>query len=159
MLHGYCVGVVCVCGKLWFNCSSPFLGICRRYGGARIQQNADSRLVVMFGQLGAIFGPLFFTPLGKKYFGNSGPTVIICGLLILAMMLGIYLFMKTTPKSEMVGYHSHDKGEAKDLEPGFLEGLSLCLESHILLGIFAVIGIYEIIITIIDFNFKFLVFN
>lgn len=111
-------------------------------------------VVVMIGQLGAVFGPLFFTPLGKKYFGNSGPTVIICGLLILAMMLGIYLFMKTTPKSEMVGYHSHDKGDAKGEEPGFLEGLKLILKEPYLLGIFGVISIYEIIVTIIDFNFK-----
>lgn len=116
-------------------------------------------LVVMLGQLGAIFGPYFFTPLGKKYFGNSGPTVIICGLLILAMMFGIYLFMKTTPKSEMVGYHSHDKGDSKESEPGFLEGLLLMLREPYLLGIFAVISIYEIIVTIIDFNFKYLVFT
>ena len=116
-------------------------------------------VVVMLGQLGAILGPWFFTPLGKKYFGNSGPTVIICGLLILAMMLGIYLFMKTTPKSEMTGYHSHDKGDSKGMEPGFLEGLFLMLKEPYLLGIFAVISIYEIIVTIIDFNFKVLVFN
>ena len=116
-------------------------------------------LVVMIGQLGAIFGPLFFTPLGKKYFGNSGPTVIICGILILAMMFGIYLFMKTTPKSEMTGYHRKDQGAAKDVEPGFLEGLMLMLRQPYLLGIFAVIGIYEIIVTIIDFNFKFLVYT
>ena len=116
-------------------------------------------LVVMIGQLGAIFGPLFFTPLGKKYFGNSGPTVIICGLLILAMMICVYLFMKTTPASEMRGYHTRDKGAAKDAEPGFLEGLFLMLRQPYLLGIFAVISIYEIIVTIIDFNFKFLVFS
>lgn len=116
-------------------------------------------LVVMIGQLGAIFGPYFFTPLGKKYFGNSGPTIIICSLLILAMMVGIYLFMKTTPKSEMAGYHTHAKGAAKDVEPGFLEGLFLMLRQPYLLGIFCVIGIYEIIVTIIDFNFKFLVFT
>jgi AAA family ATP:ADP antiporter len=97
--------------------------------------------------------------LGKKYFGNSGPTVLICGLLILVMMLCVYIFMKTTPKSEMVGYHSHDKGAAKDEEPGFLEGLILMLKQPYLLGIFAVISIYEIIVTIIDFNFKVLVFN
>ena len=65
--------------------------------------------------------------------------------------------MRTTPKSEMVGYHSHDKGAAKEVEPGFLEGLMLMLREPYLLGIFGVIGIYEIIITIIDYNFKFLV--
>ena len=54
----------------------------------------------------------------------------------------------------MAGYHSHDKGAAKEVEPGFLEGLMLMLKQPYLLGIFAVIGIYEIIVTIIDYNFK-----
>ena len=116
-------------------------------------------LVVMFGQLGAILGPKFLTPLGKNVFGTSAPTVLICGILIAIMMLFVYLFMRTTPKSEMVGYHSHDKGAAKETEPGFLEGLTMMLKQPYLLGIFAVIGIYEIIITIIDYNFKFLVMN
>lgn len=116
-------------------------------------------LVVMIGQLGAIFGPYFLTPLGKKYFGTSALTVLICGILIACMMLGVYLFLKTTPKSEMTGYHHQDKGASKDEEPGFLEGLMLMLKQPYLMGIFAVISIYEIIVTIIDFNFKVLVFN
>jgi ATP:ADP antiporter, AAA family len=113
----------------------------------------------MIGQLGAILGPKFLTPLGAKYFGNSAPTVLICGILILIMILGIFYFMKTTPKSEMVGYHHSDKGGSKDMEPGFLEGLFLMLKQPYLLGIFGVIAVYELIITIIDFNFKFLVFS
>ena len=114
-------------------------------------------IVVMLGQLGAILGPKFLTPLGDKVFGTDVPTVFICGLLILAMMLGIYFFIRTTPQSEMVGYRARDKGAAKDTDPGFLEGLILMLKQPYLMGIFAVIGIYEIIITIIDYNFKFLV--
>lgn len=119
-------------------------------------------LVVMIGQLGSIFGPMFLTPLGKNYFGNSGPTVLICGILIAIMMLLIYLFMATTPKDQLKGYHvgqtSPDikKGE---VEPGFLEGLKLLINEKYLLGIFGVIAIYEIIVTIIDFNFKYLVFT
>jgi ATP:ADP antiporter, AAA family len=116
-------------------------------------------LVVMIGQLGAIFGPLLLTPLGKKLFGNSGPTVLICGLLIIAMMVCVYVFMKTTPRDEMSGYHRKDPGASKEVEPGFLEGLKLMLREPYLMGIFAVISIYEIIVTIIDFNFKVLVFT
>lgn len=116
-------------------------------------------LVVMIGQLGAIFGPYFLTPLGKKYFGTSALTILICGLLIAIMMACVYFFMKTTPKSEMVGYHHNDKGASKDEEPGFMEGLMLMLKQPYLMGIFAVISIYEIIVTIIDFNFKYLVFS
>ena len=43
--------------------------------------------------------------------------------------------------------------ESKD-EPGFLEGLKLMLKNKYLLGIFAANFIYEVIITIFDFNFK-----
>ena len=116
-------------------------------------------LVVMIGQLGAIFGPKFLTPLGHKYFGTDVPTVFICGALIGLMMLSVYLFMRTTPKSELAGYHTKDPGAAKDVEPGFMEGLVLLMKQPYLLGIFAVIGIYEIIVTIIDYNFKFLVMS
>ncbi len=117
-------------------------------------------LVVMFGQLGAIFGPLFFTPLGKKYFGTSAWTVVICGVLILIMMLSMYFFMATTPKSQLTGYQAAEKKSGhEESEPGFLEGLKLMLREKYLLGIFAVISIYEIIVTIIDFNFKLLVYK
>ena len=116
-------------------------------------------IVVMIGQLGAILGPKFLTPLGKNVFGSSAPTVLICGIFIALMMLGIYLFMRTTPKSELVGYHKKDAGASKEVEPGFFEGLTLMLRQPYLLGIFAVISIYEIIVTIIDYNFKFLVMS
>lgn len=123
-------------------------------------------LVVMIGQLGSILGPLFLTPLGKKVFGNSAPTVIICGFLILVMMLAMAYFMASTPKSQLEGYHGHfatkaDAAEHKavEKEPGFLEGLHLMVKQPYLLGIFAVIGVYEIIITIIDFHFKSLVYT
>jgi len=114
-------------------------------------------LVVMIGQLGAIFGPLYLTPLGKNFFGNSAPTVVICGLFMLLFMVAVYFFMTTTPRSQMQGYQTH-KGEAH-AEPGFLEGLKLLVSQPYLLAIFAAISIYEIIITIIDFNFKYKVFD
>ncbi len=117
-------------------------------------------LVVMFGQLGAIFGPLLFTPLGAKYFGTSAWTVVLCGFLILIMMFSMYLFMATTPKSQLTGYQAAEKkGNHEESEPGFMEGLKLMLREKYLLGIFAVISIYEIIVTIIDFNFKLLVYH
>lgn len=115
--------------------------------------------VVMLGQLGAIFGPMFLTPLGKNVFGNSGPTVLICGALILLMMGAVYFFMATTPKDQLKGYSQQvpEKTGHKGEEPGFLEGLKLMLSQPYLLGIFAVISIYEIIVTIIDYRFKFMV--
>lgn len=117
-------------------------------------------LVVMIGQLGSILGPKFLTPLGKTFFGTSAPVVMICGVLILLMMIGIYLFMVTTPRSELVGFHGRNEQQVEaEHEPGFFEGLRLMLKEPYLLGIFGVISIYEIIITIIDFHFKSLVFS
>jgi AAA family ATP:ADP antiporter len=46
------------------------------------------------------------------------------------------------------------KEKQKSLEPGFLEGLKLLITHKYLIGIFSVNFIYEIIITIFDFNFK-----
>ncbi len=112
-------------------------------------------LVVMIGQLGSILGPLFLTPLGKNYFTNSAPVIMICGVLILLMILSVKFFMSVTPKEQLVGFHGKNEAEAeKEQEPGFLEGLKLMISKPYLLGIFAIIGIYEIIITIIDFHFK-----
>ena len=114
-------------------------------------------LVVMIGQLGSIFGPWYLTPLGLKFFGTSAPTIMICGLLIIVLMGAVYLFMKTTPASQLQGYHGAKDEKEKGAEPGFLEGLRLLISQPYLMGIFGIIAIYEIIITIIDFNFKFLV--
>ncbi|MBA3954508.1 hypothetical protein H0X48_04290 [Candidatus Dependentiae bacterium] len=112
-------------------------------------------LTVMIGQIGSILGPKFLTPLGKNYFGNSGPTVMICGGLILLIVVGIRYFMTVTPADQLVGFHG--KNEAKvegHQEPGFFEGLKLMITKPYLLGIFGVVAIYEILATIIDFNFK-----
>jgi AAA family ATP:ADP antiporter len=48
----------------------------------------------------------------------------------------------------------HHVAEKHESEPGFLEGLKLLLTKGYLFGIFLIISIYEVIITIIDFQFK-----
>jgi len=112
-------------------------------------------LVTMLGQLGAILGPTFLTPLGAKYFGSSAPVIIICAVLILLVIVGIRNFLKVTPKDQLVGFHGKNEAEAEShVEPGFLEGLKLMVSQKYLLGIFAVVAIYEILSTIIDVNFK-----
>lgn len=114
-------------------------------------------VVVMLGQLGAIMGPLFLIPLaGPAYWGSSAPVVMVLGGLMFMIIAMVKLFMVVTPKSQLVGF-SGAKGAHADAEPGFLEGLRLLLSNSYLLGIFAVITIYEIIVTIIDFKFKFLI--
>lgn len=119
-------------------------------------------VVYMIGQMGCVFGPLFLTPLaGPKYWGSSAPVVLCCAALILMIIVMVKLFMTVTPKDQLVGYTGGGAVKAKDKddahEPGFLEGLKLLVSNKYLLAIFAVITIYEIIVTIIDFRFKFLV--
>lgn len=115
-------------------------------------------LVVMIGQLGSMMGPKYLTPLGKTVFGNSGPVVLICAALILPIIFGIYYFMHTMPKAQISAFHGKDEAKVEaSHEPGFFEGLKLMFTQPYLLGIFGIIAIYEIIITIIDFHFKMLV--
>ena len=119
-------------------------------------------LVIMIGQIGSILGPLLLTPLGKNYFGNSGPTVAICGGLIIVLMVLVFLFVRTTPKSQLHGYHGRVTPQAEvghNKDAGFFEGLTLLVRQKYLLGIFGIIAFYEIITQIIDFNFKVLVYN
>lgn len=111
-------------------------------------------LTVMIGQLGSIAGPLFLTKYGTRYLGSAS-VVLMCVPLILLMVLSVRYFLAVTPKDQLVGYHGKDeeKVEAQH-EPGFFEGLRLMLSQPYLLGIFGVVAIYEILATIIDYNFK-----
>lgn len=112
-------------------------------------------LTVMIGQLGSIAGPEFLTKRGVRYFGSSAPVVIICSGLILLMVLSVKYFMSVTPKEQLVGFHGKDEEAVEAAhEPGFFEGLRLMLSQSYLLGILGIVAIYEILATIIDFNFK-----
>lgn len=155
-----------IVGWLWYvfveSYGSIVVALFWAFAASLVSPNSAKKgfpIVVMIGQLGAIFGPKFLTPLGAQVFGTDVPTVFICAILIALMMLSVFLFMRTTPKSELAGYHTKDKGAAAEVEPGFMEGLILLVKQPYLLGIFAIIGIYEIIVTIIDYNFKFLVMS
>ena len=111
-------------------------------------------LIALFGQMGNIFGPLFMR---AKYFGftNSAPIAGIAGVLTLATALLMWVFMRVVPASQFAGYGQvHHVADKHDEEPGFLEGLKLLVTQGYLLGIFLIISIYEVIITIIDFQFK-----
>jgi AAA family ATP:ADP antiporter len=125
-------------------------------------ENAAKRgfpLIAMLGQLGNILGPLF---LRAEYLGytHSGPVVAIGGVMTLAIGVLVWIFMRVVPASQLVGYESkeetkHGKHHAKhEEEPGFFEGLRLLFTQPYLLGIFLIITIYEVVITIIDFQLK-----
>lgn len=110
--------------------------------------------IALFGQLGNMVGPFF---LNAKRLGlsTSAPIVAICGGLMLLMAVLFWLMVHSVPAEQFAGYESEkeEKKEASE-EPGFLEGLKLLLTQPYLFGIFLIVTIYEVIITILDFHFK-----
>ena len=124
-------------------------------------------LVTALGQVGGILGPKYISSLPKTLAGGSleflalpasfgltsAASFFACTITIMLVGLLIRNFLRSTPPALLKSYHG--KNESKEeKEPGFLEGLRLLLSHTYLLAIFFVIAVYEIIVTIIDFNFK-----
>jgi AAA family ATP:ADP antiporter len=107
-------------------------------------------IIALFGQIGNIFGP-FILSVKRLGLTNSAPIVLICGILMIVVMAIMWYFMNYTPKSLLVGYH---EAEAKMDEPGFLEGLKILFSNGYMLGIFFIVSVYEIIVTVMDNHFK-----
>jgi len=109
-------------------------------------------LVALFGQVGNMVGPYFLNA-KKLGFSNSAPVVgILAGLLFLIGFM-FWIFMHVTPKNQLKGYHPEGE-EIEESEPGFFEGLKLLLTRGYLFGLFLIISIYEVIVTVFDFHFK-----
>lgn len=115
-------------------------------------------LIVMIGQLGGILMPRYLTKVPQMLGTTVYPLVAICGVLVLLVVGLLMWFVANTPKNELEGTKVKKEDKHED-EPGFLEGLKLMLSNGYLLGIFAVLSFFELITTIIDFNFKSLVFS
>jgi AAA family ATP:ADP antiporter len=113
-------------------------------------------LVTALGQVGGIFGPAFITPLAKTL-GHSTTTApfIVCTITILMVGVLMRYFMVVTPKNMLASFHGKNEvKEEEEQEPGFFEGLRLLVSHKYLLGIFGAIAIYEIIVTMVDYQFK-----
>jgi ATP:ADP antiporter, AAA family len=112
--------------------------------------------IVAFGaQVGGILGPLLATIYGEKL--GAGVLTIVAAAGIISIAFMIWYFMSVIPASQLTGYQAKDQGKSSDKQKtGFMEGLRLMLEQPYLLGIFAVISLYEIINTILDYHFKYM---
>ncbi len=112
--------------------------------------------IVMGAQIGGIAGPLsasFIIP----YFGQNGTSfAIFFGVAALCLLpVIVYYYMHHVPRSQMEGFHGDNKKPLEGkAETGFLEGLRLLITKPYLLGIFIVVSFYEVIVTILDFQFK-----
>lgn len=113
-------------------------------------------LVVAIGQIGGIILPYGIGGLPNRLGCCTDALSVMClGLLTLFIIPIFRYFLRVTPKSLLTSFHGkNERSEEKKQEPGFLEGLKLLLRHKYLFSIFGVIFIYEIIVTIFDFNFK-----
>lgn len=111
-------------------------------------------IIAMGAQLGGLSGPLFVVMKAREVGTALFPT--IAGLCMLAIAGMVWLFMRTVPATQLVGYHGTNEASLTRYErkADFFKGLRLVLSQPYLLGIFSVLALYEIIITIFDFHFK-----
>ena len=120
-------------------------------------------LLAMAGQLGGMLGSKYLAGLGrtKMFGGSSAPVVLILGALIFLIMPVVWYLMKIIPQDQLEGYEGKETDQQKeeDEKPGALDGFRLMLTQPYLFGIFAAITIYEIVVTILDFQFKVLIAN
>ncbi len=113
-------------------------------------------LVVAIGQLGGIIFPYTIGGLPHRLGCQTDALSILClGLLTLFIIPLVHYFLRATPKEWLVTFHGKNEERVEEQqEPGFLEGLKLLCKHKYLLGIFAANFIYEVVVTIFDFNFK-----
>lgn len=113
-------------------------------------------LVVAIGQMGGIFLPYGIGGLPHRLGHTTDALSMAClGLLTLLIIPLVRYFLRATPPSLLEAFHGKNELEKElEEEPGFLEGLKLLLKNRYLLAIFAANFIYEVVITIFDFNFK-----
>jgi AAA family ATP:ADP antiporter len=113
-------------------------------------------LVVAIGQMGGIVFPYSIGGLPHRLGCSTDALSIMClGLLTLFIIPLVRYFLRATPSKLLTTFHGkNEQTVERKQEPGFLEGLKLLLKNRYLLGIFAANFIYEVVVTIFDFNFK-----
>lgn len=113
-------------------------------------------IIVAGAQIGSIAGSALNIVSGK-FGGVSGLLVISCFLIITNMFL-IKYFMKTTPKELLTGNEAAADAEKKKVKQGMFEsmasGLTLLFTRPYLFGVFICSTIYEVVLTIIDYQMK-----
>jgi AAA family ATP:ADP antiporter len=111
-------------------------------------------LVVSMGQMGGIVSPYSIGCLPHRLgLHTDALSMALLGGLILLIIPLVRYFLRATPAGLLQAFQGEQTKEPRP-EPGFLEGLRLLLKHRYLLGIFAANFIYEVVVTIFDFNFK-----
>ncbi len=117
-------------------------------------------LIVLLGQVGGMIGPQSTDLPAMLGFQTSAPLVAACGASTLAVVLLIRWFASHSDRPDrMPAAHAAAVRQSRDESAtGFLKGLRLLLTDRYLMGIFAAVAVYEVVVTIFDFNFKRLAF-
>lgn len=113
-------------------------------------------LVVSIGQMGGIILPYGVGGLPHRLGLTTDFLSMMClsGLILLIIPV-LHFFLRSTPPSLLTSFHGKNEAAVEHKqEPGFFEGLKLLLKNRYLLGIFGANFIYEVVVTIFDFNFK-----
>lgn len=113
-------------------------------------------LVVTIGQIGGITFPLIVGGLPYRLgLKTDFLSIFILGFLTLLIIPIVRFFLKTTPPDLLTAFKGKNQTQiCLKQKSGFLEGLKLLVKNKYLLAIFFSNFIYEVIVTIFDFNFK-----
>ena len=113
-------------------------------------------LVVALGQVGGIIFPYTIGGMPDRLACRTDSlSMLALGLLTLMIIPLFKYFLRATPDTLLKSYEGKNEAEVeKKQEPGFFEGLKLLMRHKYLLGIFGANFIYEVVVTIFDFNFK-----
>jgi len=132
-------------------------------------------VVYIFAQLGQVFFPRL---VNAKFLGfaTSAPIAGICALIMILIAIMLWIFMKYTPKSQLARYVAkgtiedekaegkvekaevivEDEPKKKKKKVGFIEGIKAIASSGYLMGILFVVMVFEVIVTVFDFQFIFM---
>ncbi len=112
-------------------------------------------LVYTFGQLGQIIFPYLFINIPVTLGVTSDFfTMIVIFLLLFSIPFMVKGLIKNTPEELMVSQNEKLDEKAKKKKTGFVEGLRLLFSHKYLICMFLVNFFFEVVATIIDFNFK-----
>lgn len=113
-------------------------------------------IIVAGAQIGSIAGSAL-NIVSDSFGGQSGLLLIGCALIIGNMFL-INYFMKTTPPVLLEGNKVAEKHDAKHPKEGFVEsmvsGIRLLFTRPYLFGVLLCSTLYEVIVTIVDYQMK-----
>jgi AAA family ATP:ADP antiporter len=125
-------------------------------------------LIYALGQFGGVIMPYAIGGLPHRLgLTTDLLSMLILGALVLMIIPLVNRFFRITPP-ELLQSFAHgaeetsapesegkkDDGKAKKKKPGFTEGIKLLLSHRYLVGMFAANFIFELIVTVFDFNFK-----